>query len=214
MGQIEQYRAAERRLWDTVGLTPEESFVTLPRLGVDVRVQELGSGEPILFIHGGPNAGSTWAPIVGSLEGFRCILVDRPGTGLSQPYRVDRENLADYGSVFVGDLADGVGLETAHVVASSFGGYLAIHSAAREPGRVRSMVQMACPALAPGMKVPPFMRLLTVGAVRKLLEVLPPNPKANRSILRQIGHGASLDAGGSPNTSASGISNWGATPTP
>jgi hypothetical protein len=52
------YRCAERRLWNSVGLTPHESFVTLPRLGVEARVQEVGEGEPVLFIHGGPNAGS------------------------------------------------------------------------------------------------------------------------------------------------------------
>ncbi len=192
------YREAEQRLWNTVGRTPTETFVTMRRLGVRVRVQVVGEGEPVLFVHGGPNAGSTWAPILEHLDGLRAYLVDRPGTGLSEPYAVGPGNLAHYGNVFVGDVLDGLGIESAHVVASSFGGMLSLYSAAAEPERFRRMVQMACPAMAPGQQAPPFMRLLTVGAIRRLLAVLPPNEKANDTILRQIGHGASLDAGRIP----------------
>ena len=63
MNEVE-YRKAEKTLWDAVGVTPTETFVTMPRLGVKVRVQEIGEGEPVLFVHGGPNAGSTWAPMI------------------------------------------------------------------------------------------------------------------------------------------------------
>lgn len=197
MNEVE-YRKAEMRLWDAVGLTPTETLVTLPRLGVKVRVQEIGEGEPVLFVHGGPNAGSTWAPMIEHLVGVRALLVDRPGTGLSEPYEVGPANLAHYGRVFVGDVLDGLGIESAHVVASSFGGMLSLYSSAAEPQRFRRMVQMACPAMAPGQQVPPFMRLMTVGLVRRLLGALPPNERAGDAILRQIGHGASLDAGRIP----------------
>lgn len=189
-----KYREAERALWRSFDRQPTEQTIALPRLGVKVRVQELGEGEPVLFIHGGPNSGSTWAPMIEHLDGYRCLIVDRPGTGLSEPYPVDRDNLAHYGSVFVGDVLDGLGVEASHVVASSFGGYLAIQSAAAEPSRIRRMVQMACPALAPGSLTPPFMRAMGFRLVRRILGALPPSERANDSILRQIGHGASLDA--------------------
>jgi pimeloyl-ACP methyl ester carboxylesterase len=57
---------------------------------------------------------------------------------------------------------------------------------------------MACPAFAAGMGVPPFMRVISLRAGRWLLGALPPSEGAARSILRQIGHGASLDAGRIP----------------
>jgi len=194
----QKYRQAEKTLWDSVGLSPRESFVTLPRIGVKVRAQEVGEGEPVLLIHGGPNSGSTWAPLVQYLSGYRCLIVDRPGTGLSDPYPIDRDNLAEFGDRFVGDVLTGLGIESAHIVASSFGGMLALRSAAAEPEFVRRMVQMAAPALAPGSATPAFMRAMGIAPVRWLISKLPPNQKGNDSIMRQIGHGATLDAGGFP----------------
>lgn len=193
-----KYREAEQQLWRSVGETPRESSITLPRVGVKVRVQEVGEGEPVLFIHGGPNAGSTWAFLTEHLDDYRCLLVDRPGTGLSDPYEVGPDNLAWYGSVFVGDVLTGLGIEQAHVVASSFGGYLALQSAAAEPQRIRRMVQMACPALAPGSLTPPFMKMIAIKPIRRFIGLLPPSRRANDSIMRQIGHGASIDAGRIP----------------
>ncbi len=54
---------------------------------------------------------------------------------------------------------------------------------------------MACPAFAPGMRTPPFMRLVMTRGVGPLLGALPPSARVGRSMMRQIGHGASLDAG-------------------
>ncbi len=193
-----KYRVAENKLWDSVGIAPSERYVTLPRIGVKVRVQEVGEGEPVLFIHGGPNSGSTWAPLVKHLRGYRCLLVDRPGTGLSEAYPVTGDNVAEFSEVFVGDVLDGLGMQSVHVVASSFGGMLAIRSDAAEPGRIKRMVQMACPAFVPGMRTPKFMKGLAIGPLRWLINKLPPNERAGDSIMRQIGHGASMDAGRIP----------------
>jgi 2-hydroxy-6-oxonona-2,4-dienedioate hydrolase len=191
----QRYREAEATLWGTVGLSPSEHHVRLATTGTTVRVQEVGTGEPALFVHGGPNAGSTWAPMVAHLDGFRCLLVDRPGTGLSAPYPITASNLPRIGAAFVSDVLDGLGIDRSHVVASSFGGHLALRSAAAHPDRFRRMVQMACPALSPGEQAPPFMRLITRRWIRRIMNALPPNERVSRSILRQIGHGRSLDAG-------------------
>jgi pimeloyl-ACP methyl ester carboxylesterase len=193
-----RYRDAERRLWGAYGLEPDEQQVRLAGTDTVVRVQESGTGEPVLFIHGGPNAGTTWAPLLAHLDGFRCLLVDRPGTGLSDDYVIRAGELPRIGASFVPDVLDGLGLDRAHVVASSFGGHLALRSAAAHPERFERMVQMASPAAVPGEQYPPFMRFMRSGLVRRILAALPPNDRANRSIFRQIGHGASLDAGRIP----------------
>lgn len=189
-----KYREAERELWDMVGVEPREARVPLPVAGVDVRVQIVGAGPPVLFIHGGPNSGSTWAPIVPAFDGFTSYLVDRPGTGLSDHFEMDEGGLYPFAERFVGDLLDQFDIDRAHVVASSFGGFVALCSAAKAPERFDRMVQMACPAFAPGMQTPRFMRLMGIGPIRWLMNTLPPNQRVGDSILRQIGHGASLDA--------------------
>ena len=153
-----KYRVVEGRLWASVGRAPTEQFVQLPRIGVKVRVQEVGDGPPVLFVHGGPNSGSTWAPLVEHIEGFRCLLLDRPGTGLSERVDVDRSEFTTFASRLVGDTLEALGIERAHVVASSLGGYCALWSASAEPERFERMVQMACPALLPGQQLPKFMK--------------------------------------------------------
>ena len=189
-----RYREVESRLWDFYGVKPKEQFVTLePR--VSVRIQEVGSGEPVLFIHGGPNAGSTWAPLVAGLRNFRCLILDRPGTGLSEPVRLDGTNLPGYADGFVAAVLDALSIDRAHVVGSSFGGYIALRSAAHDPARVERMVQFGCPAFVPGMLMPPFTRLMSIQAVRRLMAAVPPTPAIQKSIFKQIGHGASIGAG-------------------
>jgi pimeloyl-ACP methyl ester carboxylesterase len=193
------YRDAEATFWTTIGREPSaEHHVRLSTTGTTVRVQEVGEGPPVLFLHGGPNAGCTWVPLLEHLDGLRCLLVDRPGTGLSAPYPITASNLPRIGARFVPELLDGLGITRAHVVGSSFGGHLALRSAAAYPDRFVRMVQMAAPALVPGDTVPPFMRLLARPAVRRVMNALPPNERAARAIFRQIGHGASLDAGRIP----------------
>lgn len=177
-----------------IAQTVAERRVTLRSTGTGVRVQTTGEGPAVLLIHGGPNTGSTWAPIIPYLQGFRCLIVDRPGTGLSDDHVLRPSSLFEVADRFVADLLDGLEIERAHVVASSFGGFLALRSAASTPARFDRMVQMACPAFAPGMKTPPFMKMMRFGFVRWLVPKLPPTQRANDDILRQIGHGASLDA--------------------
>lgn len=47
-------------------------------------MQEIGEGPPVVFIHGAAVAGSSWVLLADALrDEFRCILVDRPGCGLS-----------------------------------------------------------------------------------------------------------------------------------
>jgi 2-hydroxy-6-oxonona-2,4-dienedioate hydrolase len=196
---VAAYRGAEATFWSSFGCRPSaEHHVRLPSTGTTIRVQEVGEGPPVVFLHGGPNTGSTWVPLVAHLDGLRCLLVDRPGTGLSAPYPITASNLPRIGARFVPELLDGLGIGRAHVVGSSFGGHLALRSAAAHPDRFLRMVQMAAPALIPGDTVPPFLRLLARPSVRRIVNALPPNERAGRAILRQIGHGASLDAGRIP----------------
>lgn len=143
----QRYREAEQQLWREAGATPTEHFVRLPWRDAQVRIQEVGDGPSMLFLHGGPNSGSTWAFLAARLQGFRCLLVDRLGTGLSEPLPLDRDGLNTFVRRFVAKVLDGLELERTHLVASSFGGYIALHAAIATPERVGRTVQLGAPPM-------------------------------------------------------------------
>lgn len=205
------YEAAEAVMYSDAGIAEEwvtDHRLRLATLGCEVRVREVtvpgaaaepSGDDPVLFLHGGPNSGATWAYLVARLAGVRCLLLDRPGTGLSDPLPrpLSLRHVDAYAESLATDVLDALGIERAHLVASSFGGMVALRSAAAHPERFGRMVQMACPAFAPGMQAPPFVRLLGT-PLRHVIARLPQDVRAHRSILRQIGHGHSLDTGAIP----------------
>lgn len=196
---VAKYREAERRLWQHVGVRPREIFLSLDRPRVRVRVQEVGEGKPLLFVHGGPNAGTTWAPLVAQIGDFRCLVLDRPGCGLSE--RVDYRgwDLRRLATGVLHSLLDALEIERLAIVASSMGGLWTFWLAQAHPQRVSRMVQLGCPALVEGMKIPPFMRMLSVPRLNRLLtRVMPATVDSARDLYRQIGHAASIEAGRIP----------------
>jgi 2-hydroxy-6-oxonona-2,4-dienedioate hydrolase len=197
----QRYREVEQRLWAEEGATPIERFVRLPRHGVEVRVQEVGEGPPVLFIHGGPNAGSTWAPLVARLPGLRCLVLDRPGCGLSGPYTYTRESLREHFETLVPDVLDALGIDQAHMVGSSSGSDFILVASARHPDRVLRTVHHGCPGFAPGIQIPFSQRVVSIpGLWRVAAWAMPVGAKSLRSMMRMLGHGASMDAGLIPDT--------------
>jgi 2-hydroxy-6-oxonona-2,4-dienedioate hydrolase len=196
-----RYRQAERLLWQSVGVAPTEQRVPLGRTGITLRVQEVGQGPAVVLLHGTSNSGASWAPLVARLDGFRCVVLDRPGCGLSDPLAIrfaDLEGLGAFTDTLVVELLDAMGLDGAHLVATSFGGYLALRTAAAHPDRIGRMVEFGWTFGAPIAGVPLLMRLASIPMVGRLLTAVPPNERAVRAMLRRIGLRQALDAGRVP----------------
>lgn len=192
-----RYRAAEQSLWASVAASTRERFLDMPRAGSRLRVQELGEGPPILFIHGANTSGASWATLAAKLPAFRCLILDRPGTGLSNalPARPTTTELMALGDELVAGVLDAAGIERAHVVATSLGGFMALRSAAAHPDRVIRMVQFSWPVGAPVATIPLSMRLMAIPGVARLAAAMPASEGTVRAIFRTVGHGPSLDAG-------------------
>jgi 2-hydroxy-6-oxonona-2,4-dienedioate hydrolase len=191
-----RYREAEARLFEDAGVEPTERWLALPRLGTRARVLLTGDGPPLVFFHGGPDAGATWAYLAAALPGFRCHLVDRPGCGLSEPPRSlpDRSTLPAYVADLAADVLDALELERAGLVGCSFGGYASLRAAMAHPDRVASVVLTGCPAFVPGWTPPSFAGVLRTPLVGRLLLAAPPTKASVRFSLRQFGHRRSLDS--------------------
>jgi 2-hydroxy-6-oxonona-2,4-dienedioate hydrolase len=193
-----RYREAERRLWESFGLTPAERRVRLAGAGLTVRVQEVGQGPAVVLVHGTSNSGASWAGLVARLDGFRCVMLDRPGCGLSDPLGSSfdsMERLGTFADALIVDLLDAMGLDRAHLVATSFGGYIALRTAAAHPQRVGRIVEFGWTFGAPVAGLPLLMRLATVPAVGRLMTAVPPNERAVRAMFRRIGLRQALEAG-------------------
>ncbi len=192
------YRTHEAALWSSLGVEPAERVLRLSTPGASVRVLEIGEGEPVVFVHGVSNAGASWAPLVASLPGFRCIVVDRPGCGLSPVWPEPVTELRAFESFaddFVVQILDALGLDQAGVVATSFGGYLAFRSAAAHPERVDAIAEIGWTVGAPVGKLPLVMRMGAIRSIGRLMTAIPPTRGAVRTLLRNIGLRQALESG-------------------
>ena len=100
-----------------------------------------GAGPPLLLLNGIAMTAASWQPVAGPLaERFTVIRCDLRGQLMSPG-----EPPADVGA-HVGDvieLLDHLGLDSVHVLATSFGGAVGALLAARRPDRVRSLLSVA-----------------------------------------------------------------------
>ncbi len=199
-----RYRQAEQRWWDTFGVRPVERWVELPGLGTVVRVLEVGEGgPPVLFLHGASGGATSWAPLAARLAGrHRCLLVDRPGCGLSPaPPRAlrfgsgsgrRRADAVDGFAALADELAvavlDGLGVERAALVATSLGGHFGLRASAAHPDRVERLVCLGWPVGAPGDPLPLTLRLGSMGGLLGRLGArLPVSGRAVHRTLKRLG---------------------------
>lgn len=120
-------------------------FVTLPQ-GLKLHYQDIGSGEPVVFIHGsGPGASGhsnfkqNYPVFVKA--GYRVIVPDLPGYGASD--KPDTLYTLDFFVNALSDLLDALDIQRCVLVGNSLGGAIAIKLALDQPQRVSRLVLMA-----------------------------------------------------------------------
>ena len=114
--------------------------------GLHLNVVEIGSGFPIVLVHGLPSCASDWATLPQKLaaKGYRVIAYDRIGYGYSSrtspaPDRYTYEsNARDLAA-----LLDALGIERAALVGWSYGGAVVQTLAREAPNRVSHLVLVA-----------------------------------------------------------------------
>ena len=190
------YEEAERALLRSEGVEAAVEHVDLPRLGGRLRVLLVGEGPLVLFVPGVMTTGAVFAGLVGRLSGFRCVLVDRPGTGSSSPVANPPTTLTAQQAVadaLLVDVLDGLDADTASVVATSLGGWYAFRSAAAHPERFERIAGLGFQGGARIAAAPLALRFPTPGWL--VPPRLPATRKMVRSLLRQAGMGAAIRSG-------------------
>src|SRR5687768_9504703 len=93
----------------------------------ETQLFELGSGPPLLYVHGGLGGAYEVVPILAALaEGHRVLAVERPGHGLADPFDYRGVDLLAHGRTFLRDVVDALDLATVDVVANSLGAFLSV----------------------------------------------------------------------------------------
>jgi pimeloyl-ACP methyl ester carboxylesterase len=125
------------------GLTEAGTSKTISAGGMTVHYHELGTGEPVLFLHSygpGTTAWITFHKTVAELSRhFRCILMDLPNFSKTGPI-VYREGVHAVQARTAVALLDALGIPRAHWVGTSQGGQSAMVAAIGYPERVTKFV--------------------------------------------------------------------------
>jgi len=97
-----------------------------------------GAGEPLVLVHGSWVDGSTWDAVRPALaRSFQVVSYDRRGHGRSRPAPASgtvHDDVAD-----LAGLIEALGLGSAHVAGTSWGGSIALRLAATRPELVRTL---------------------------------------------------------------------------
>lgn len=166
---IEEYIKTRQILFDREGINPQSKIVTTKGPVKKVHYLEMGSGKPLILIHGGGSHSSEWINILKPLsENFHLYVVDRPGCGLSDTFIYGDTDMPRHAVEFIHSFMESVAIKKALFMAQSMGGYFSICFALKYPQKVEKLLLIGAPA---GMNfyVPMMLRLLGTRGLNKLL---------------------------------------------
>lgn len=118
--------------------------------GAKLFYEETGSGFPIVFVHEFAGDHRSWEPQVRAFSRrYRCLTFNARG----YPPSDVPEEVSAYGQDIAADdilaVMDAAGVDTAHVVGLSMGGFATLHFGLRHAGRAASLVVAGCGYGAP-----------------------------------------------------------------
>jgi 2-hydroxy-6-oxonona-2,4-dienedioate hydrolase len=121
-----------------------------------IHYNELGSGYPIIMLHGGGPGASGWSNYRDNAHAFaqhfRVILPDVPGYGKSDEFDPNIEDVPKAQAESIKLLMDALNIEKAALVGNSMGSVITLNLAVEHTNRVSHMVAMG--AAAGGLGLP------------------------------------------------------------
>lgn len=169
--------------------------------GIVTNYHDIGSGFPVLLIHGsgpGVSAWANWRLTIPALAGQRRVIApDMVGFGFSERPAGIRYNLDTWVAQAIG-LLDALEIDCADLVGNSFGGGLALALAIRHPTRVRRLVLMGAAGVS--FPITPGLDAVwgyqpSIANMRKLLDVFAFDRTLMTDELAELRYKASIQPG-------------------
>jgi pimeloyl-ACP methyl ester carboxylesterase len=148
--------------------------------GIRIRYVRVGSGRPIVLVHGFASSIYTWSEVLPILaRSHDVVAVDLPGFGGSD---IPAHFGGEAGAELLARVMDGLGLPRATLAGNSLGGALSAVTAARHPERVERLVLIDAAGynMAPADR--PFMLRAVAALPKRLLEAFPQRPLMRRGL--------------------------------
>jgi len=169
--------------------------------GIVTNYHDIGSGFPVLLIHGsgpGVSAWANWRLTIPALAAQRRVIApDMVGFGFSERPAGIRYNLDTWVAQAIG-LLDALEIDCADLVGNSFGGGLALALAIRHPTRVRRLVLMGAAGVS--FPITPGLDAVwgyqpSIANMRKLLDVFAFDRTLMTDELAELRYKASIQPG-------------------
>ncbi|HET9228778.1 MAG TPA: alpha/beta hydrolase, partial [Thermoanaerobaculia bacterium] len=117
--------ASVRPFSEVRSTVPEDSFL---KIGEQlVHIEQAGSGEPVILLHGFGASTYSWRHVIPALAAtFRVVAIDLNGFGYTQRPRTFESYTREGQTDLVLRVMDKLGIESAHLMGHSYGGGLSL----------------------------------------------------------------------------------------
>lgn len=157
----------------------------------DLHYHDLGSGSPVILLHGGGPGASGWSNFSENVEALaeqhRVLVVDMPGFGASGAHVFETEQRTSGTARALRLFLDALGIDVADLIGNSMGGSVCIELAIASPERVGRLVLIGTGNGGPSLFSPlptegdkllgPAMRNPTPESLRRLFEIMVYDPE-------------------------------------
>lgn len=131
----------------TISEITEESTSRIAEVdGHTVHYNDIGSGKPLIMLHGAGPGASGWSNFKQNLPAlagkYRVLLIDHPGFGKTTKDLPETMPRSEFGRLLIVGLMNKLGIDKAHFVGNSWGGRTALGIALHDPTRVDRLVLM------------------------------------------------------------------------
>jgi len=143
--------------------------------GKKIHYQKMGTGPPLLFVHGWGGTSTSLLPLARLFTGYEMIVLDLPGFGKSN-LPDPKWGVQEYANL-VSQFCLQLGLKNITYFGHSFGGSLGIYLASTKPDLFKKLIlcNSAYKRTSPSQSGFPLMKRLPIGMKRFLYRIFFPN---------------------------------------